>query len=107
MEFDIMLLNIVSGKTSLGNNYYALGYIFLGDDFISDNDKFKGVSENRVFVNSDITKYLDVTSIFKKFKLVGDLVSDYRNPLNQIFKPTKLIDVKANYEISLSDKKPE
>lgn len=107
MEFDIMLLNIVSGKTKNGNNYYSLGYVFLDNDMIADNEKFKGVTEHRVFVNTDITKYLDVNSIFKKFKLVGDLVPDYRNPLDQNFKPLTLIDVKANYEISLSERKPE
>ncbi len=107
MEYEIMLLNILKGKTDKGREYYRLGYIFYDRGMVADNDKFIGVSENGVYVQADVFKSLDKDSIYRKFTLRGELQADYKNPLNQVFKPLSLFDSKANYEISLLEEKPE
>ncbi len=107
MQYEILLLNILKGKTDKGRQYYRLGYVFLEDFMIADGDNFIGDTEHNVYVQDDVFKYLDKGSIYKKFTLVGEMKQDYKNPLNQIFVPIKLIDKKNNYEINLSNEKPE
>lgn len=107
MEYEIMLLNILKGKTDKGREYYRLGYIFYDRSMVADNEKFIGVTENSLYVQADVFKYLDKDSIYRKFTLKGEYISDYKNPLDQKFKPLTLFDGKANYEISLLEEKPE
>ena len=107
MEYEILLLNVLHGKTKKGNPYTRIGYVFLDDSMTANNPNFIGVTEFTCFVNADTNGVLDVDSILKKFIIKGEMVKDYKNPFNQIFVPTSMYDKKANYEISLSQHQGE
>lgn len=107
MDYKIILLNILKGETDKGKKYYRLGYVFNDKEMIASNENFKGVTEHSIYVNADVFKCLDENSIFKQFELHGEMTQDYKNPLNQIFKPISLIDIKANYAIDLLEQKPQ
>lgn len=102
MDYEIILLNVMFGTTKQNKPYTRIGYCMCSDNMIANNDNFIGVPEMQIFVNKDMRGTLDDKSIFKKFILKGELVDDYKNKLNKVYKPIALTDVKQNYDISLA-----
>ena len=103
MKYDIMILNVMHGETSKDKKPYTkIGYVFFDDKLIAENPNFQGVTEQAIFIMKDLRGTLGKDSIFKVFSLIGEMQDDYKNPLNQVFKPTILKDKKANYDISLA-----
>ncbi len=103
-EYNIILLNFSKGKTKNGNDYGRLGYCFTD---VSDSKNYIGVREEVLFISIDPFKFFEKKNVFKEYILRGELVSDFKNPLNQRFVPKSIFDIKANYEISVLEKKQD
>lgn len=92
MEYQVILLNY--GLTDIeGNVFTKLEYCFATKDNFVESKRLIGVTPQQIFVKGDIAKYLEKNDILKVFSFKGDLVSDFKKPLNKKFKLTELTNL--------------
>lgn len=102
IKHNIVLLN--HGPVIIENNtFYKLEYCFADTNLWVDTLKRKGAVPHQVFCSKDLSGLLKLSDTFKSFVLEGVLVVDYKNPLNQKFKPKKLTDTQSKNVIDLSE----
>lgn len=92
MEYQVILLNY--GLTDIeGNVFTKLEYCFATPDNFVQSKKIIGVTPQQIFIKGDHAKFLNIKDILKVFLFKGELVSDFKKPLNKKFKLTELTNL--------------
>lgn len=92
MEYQIILLNY--GLTDIeGNVFTKLEYCFATADNFVESKKLIGVIPQQIFIKGDYAKFLNIKDILKVFLFKGELVSDFKKPLNKKFKLTEFTNL--------------
>lgn len=104
MKQDIILLNF--GLVQIEDSeFFRIEYCFANKKMFVDTEKRKGVLPHQIFIKKNLSKYFSIDDVFTTYELYGELVDDYKNPLNQKFKPTKIINTQSKVVINISEQK--
>ncbi len=104
MKQSIILLNY--GLVDIeGSSFFRIEYCFADRKMFVDTEKRKGALPHQIFLKKDLSRYFSIEDVFTTYELYGELVDDYKNPLNQKFKATKIINTQSKSVINISEQK--
>lgn len=101
MKIQIILLNAMKYKDKeTGQDKVRLGYVPFDKGSLRDEDKFKGFTELGGYIsNVEVLNNLQKTDFMQECTLIGEEITNPRNPFKKSMKLTTLITKNATISL--------